>query len=61
LSPLRNLVALGVPVADKSIVPIVTAPVAVVFSVVAETKVPLALVKDVTPEAAPTSVQALFA
>ena len=40
LSPLRNVVPLGDPVADKSIVPTLTAPVAVVFAVVAETKVP---------------------
>jgi hypothetical protein len=52
LSPLRNVVAPGVPVADKSIVPIVTAPVALELAVEAETKVPFVLVKDVTPNVA---------
>ena len=52
LSPLRKVVALGEPVADKSIVPIVTAPVAPELVVEAETKVPFALVNEVTPNVA---------
>jgi hypothetical protein len=49
LSPLKNVEPLGEPEADKSIVPIVTAPVADELTVDAETNVPLALVKVVTP------------
>ena len=53
-APLKNCVAAvaGVPlnpVADKSIVPIVTAPVAVEFSVPADINVPLVFVNVVTP------------
>ena len=49
LSPLKNVVASAVPVADKSITPVVTAPVAAEFAVAADINVPLVLVKLVTP------------
>ena len=49
LSPLKNVVPSLVPVADKSIVPTVTAPVAVEFSVPADINVPLVFVNVVTP------------
>ena len=53
-APLKNCVAAvaGVPlnpVADKSIVPTVTAPVAAAFSVPADINVPLVFVNVVTP------------
>ena len=54
LSPLKNLVLSGEPLAERSIVPIVTAPVALVLAVVADIKVPLAFVKLVTPEPVPS-------
>ncbi len=54
LSPLKNLVLSGDPLAERSIVPIVTAPVADVLAVVADIKVPLAFVKLVTPEPVPS-------
>ena len=38
-----------VPVADRSIIPMVTAPVAVTFAVAADTNVPFVLVNVVTP------------
>ena len=44
----------GDPEAERSIVPIVTAPVADVLAVVADIKVPLAFVKLVTPEPVPS-------
>ena len=37
LSPLKKVVALGVPVADRSIIPVLTAPVAATFAVAAAT------------------------
>ena len=49
LLPHKNVVLLGVPVADKSIIPIVTAPVAEEFAVPADIKVPLVLVNELTP------------
>ena len=62
LSPRKNVVLLAVPVADKSIVPIVTAPVAEEFAVPADIKVPLLLVNDDTPpgEVAVISTLLLF-
>ena len=51
LSPLKNVVASLVPVADKSIVPTDTAPKAFVFTIPADINVPLAFVKVVTPAA----------
>ena len=55
LSPLKKVDALGVPVADKSMVPMVTVPVAVVFATDADTKVPLALVNEATPPLPPAA------
>ena len=49
LSPLKNVVPSSVPAADKSIVPIVTAPVAFVFAVPAEINLPFAFVNVLTP------------
>ena len=49
LSPLKKVVPSLVPVADKSIAPVVTAPVAAVFTVAEDIKVPLAFVNVVTP------------
>ena len=57
LSPLKKVVLFLVPVADKSIVPIVTAPVALLFTVPADTKVPLAFVKLATPSSDCTTDQ----
>ena len=54
LSPLKNCVAASAgeplnPPADKSIVPILIAPVAAAFSVPADINVPLVFVNAVTP------------
>ena len=60
LSPLKNVVEEGVPVADKSIAPVVTAPVAPLLEIAALTNCPLTLVKEVTtPPAPPPPVEAI--